>query len=77
MLEFFEDTALHYATGDASVLTTRMKTVLNMSQEEVKTRRAKAKNRASFFSWDRTAELTLEVLKTCHQVLEEVNLTMI
>jgi glycosyltransferase involved in cell wall biosynthesis len=63
MPEIFEDAPFYYPTGDAGALAARIQSTLELGQEEVEMCQARVRKRASFFSWDKTAVQTLEVLK--------------
>ena len=63
MPEIFQDAALYYPTGDSDALAQRIKMVLEMNQEETEKRHTITRLRSSFFSWDKCANDTLEVLQ--------------
>ena len=63
MPEFFVDTAFYYPTGDAGALAVKIQRVLEMGQDEIRMVQVRAQNRASFFTWEKTAAQTMEVLE--------------
>lgn len=63
MPEILDTAALFYRTGDADELADRIASVLKMPAEQLAGWKAKARQRAQFFSWDVTAEQTLASLK--------------
>lgn len=63
MPEILADAASYYPLGDTSALASEIQNVLKMGKKEDGIRRDKARQRASFFSWDKTAEQTLDVLE--------------
>ena len=73
MPEFFEENASYYPTGNANVLAQRIGEALEMKEEVAEARRARARVRASQFSWERAAGHTIEILgKTLgdHRMIE-------
>lgn len=63
MPEIFDNAALFYKIGNSTSLSDRIRQVLNMTKTEAEGWSLKAVRRASFFSWDKTAQQTLEVLE--------------
>ena len=63
MPEILSDAAIYYPTGDAAALAARIKMVSQMNKNEIELRQMSALQRASFFSWDRTADQTVKVLE--------------
>jgi len=63
MPEILADAANYYPLCDASALALEIENVLKMDKTEESIRRDRARRRASFFSWDKTAEQTLDVLE--------------
>jgi glycosyltransferase involved in cell wall biosynthesis len=63
MPEIFQNAAIYYSVGDADALAAKIEWALKMSQEESNTWHSRARRRVSFFSWDKTADQTLEVLE--------------
>jgi len=63
MPEFFKDTAAYYSPGDYATLAQLIKKTHELSKFEAESRRSDSMQRASFFSWDATAERTLNVLE--------------
>jgi glycosyltransferase involved in cell wall biosynthesis len=63
MPEIFHDAALFYPIGDAGALAARIKMALEMDTNEAESWRMRGLQRATFFSWDKTADQTLEVLQ--------------
>jgi glycosyltransferase involved in cell wall biosynthesis len=63
MPEIFQDAALYYPIGNSDALAQRIKMVLEMNREETEKWRKAARLRSSFFSWDKCANETLEVLQ--------------
>jgi glycosyltransferase involved in cell wall biosynthesis len=73
MPEFFDKNASYYSTGNADMLARRIGEALEMKEEAAEDRRAKARLRASQFSWERAASQTIEILaKTIedHRIVE-------
>lgn len=62
MPEFFQDAASYYSTGDIVALASAIKATLNEDAETSEFMKSKALQRAALFSWDKTAELTLDSL---------------
>ncbi len=63
MPEFYKDAALIYPRGDTALLASLIMRVFQTNNDEDKFMRDRARQRASFFSWDKTAEKTLDVLE--------------
>lgn len=63
MPEIFGDAAVYYSTKDGKNLSEKIQTVLGWDDEKRNEMSRKAKTRAEEFSWDVTAEKTIEVLK--------------
>lgn len=61
--EIFGDAAVYYQAGDAPALAARLAEVLRRGEDERLRFSGLAVKRASAFSWDKAALLTLEVLK--------------
>lgn len=66
MPEFFADSAVYYDAGDAESLREALDRVLSLSESEAAALRYRARQRASEFTWEHTAERTIEELeKAC------------
>jgi glycosyltransferase involved in cell wall biosynthesis len=67
MPEILADAASYYPLGDTCALASEIQNVLKMDKKEDGIRRDRARQRASFFSWDKTAEQTLDALERAIQ----------
>lgn len=63
MPEISQDAALYYPVGDSEALARRIVEILEMGPEDDVRVRARARQRAAAFSWDTTAQKTLDVLR--------------
>lgn len=63
MPEILADAANYYPLGDTCALASEIQNVLKMGKKEDVLWRERARQRASFFSWDKTAEQTLDALE--------------
>jgi glycosyltransferase involved in cell wall biosynthesis len=63
MPEIQGESAIFYRTGDATELAPRILQVCAMSRDDAQAMQEKARQRARLFSWDKTAECTLDVLE--------------
>jgi glycosyltransferase involved in cell wall biosynthesis len=63
MPEFFADTALFYPVGAAGHLADTIDQVLQMNPEQIMQMQYRARQRASCFTWEKTADETLAVLE--------------
>jgi glycosyltransferase involved in cell wall biosynthesis len=63
MVEFFQDSALYYANGDAIQLAAKMNTALGMSEQQRSVFVTRARRRAKQFSWQLTADKTVRELE--------------
>jgi glycosyltransferase involved in cell wall biosynthesis len=75
MPEFFGDAALYYPAGDASVLASRLAEALSQPDDRREAVAALARKRVSEFTWQRTAESTVQELRACieHRVGDSVD----
>ena len=64
MPEFFRSTALYYQAGNASQLATQVNSLLSLAADTVSVRRERARQRASDFTWHRTALGTIAELES-------------
>jgi glycosyltransferase involved in cell wall biosynthesis len=62
--EFFSDCAFYYTAGNKTSLAEALRKMLNLSKDEKNTMRKKSEKRSLIFSWDITAEKTIELLKS-------------
>lgn len=67
MPEILAHAAVYYETGDASDLARKLADVLSWGAQAIGMQRQKARQRAGFFSWDKTATETLAVLRRAVQ----------
>jgi glycosyltransferase involved in cell wall biosynthesis len=63
MPEILSDAASYYPSGDTYALASAIQYFLKMDKKEVGIRQDRARQRALFFSWDKTAEQTLDALE--------------
>jgi alpha-1,3-rhamnosyl/mannosyltransferase len=70
MPEILADAALYYPTGDAAALAERLAAARGWAPPERAAAAERARGRAGFFSWDRCAEQTLDVLQRAHETFQ-------
>ena len=62
MPEFFQDVASYYPPGDSVSLASAIMATLSANATACEIIKSRARNRAGLFTWEKTAELTLESL---------------
>ena len=67
MPEFFEDTALYYDAGNAEQLAARIREAMNPDDSVTRVLRNRAQARSLNYTWQRTADRTVEQLKVAMQ----------
>ena len=63
MPEFYQNHAIYYHSGDSSDLADGVNRMFKKSDSEIRKLRSSAKERASYFTWQRCADSTIMELK--------------
>ncbi len=72
MPEFFQNCAIYYPSGDSSTLALEVNRMFRKSDSEIRKLNLLAKERASYFTWERCADNTIMQLKKALKSKKEI-----